>query len=159
MTEMQRIVDQLQRTFHGDAWHGDSLTKILAGVDAQTASYRPAGASHSIWELVNHITSWLQESARRLRARDYRSLLPDQDWPAVVETSERAWQKTLQQLATEHEKLVKSAAEFDPALLDEVIPGSPSQSYYLVLHGVIHHTLYHAGQIALLKKFAHNRPR
>jgi hypothetical protein len=35
--------------------------------------------------------------------------------------------------------------------LNELIPGERYTFYYL-LHGVIQHNLYHAGQIAILKK-------
>jgi len=34
MTEVERIVDQAQRAFEGDAWHGPSLMAILEGVTA-----------------------------------------------------------------------------------------------------------------------------
>jgi len=39
----------------------------------------------------------------------------------------------------------------DGARLEEITPGT-SYSNYVLLHGVIQHDLYHAGQIALLKK-------
>ena len=35
--------------------------------------------------------------------------------------------------------------------LDALVPGY-DYSYYVMLHGAVQHTLYHAGQIAILKK-------
>jgi hypothetical protein len=150
VNELNRIIDQLQRTHNGDAWHGDPLMKILEGVTAEGAA-RKLPASHSIWELLTHITVWQQESARRLRDRNYRDLPKEQDWPAVTDTSEQAWKTSIQSLESAHQQLVEDIRAFDPSLLDHVIPGSPNQTYYVVLHGSIQHTLYHAGQIALLK--------
>jgi hypothetical protein len=53
-----------------------------------------------------------------------------------------------------HEKLVGAAAEFPDARLDERVPGKQGAhyTYYYMLHGVTQHELYHAGQIALLRK-------
>ena len=151
MNELDRIVDQLQRTHNGDAWHGDPLMKILDGVTVEVAARKLPG-SHSIWELLAHITVWQQESARRLRDRNYRNLPPEQDRPAITDTSQQAWTEAIEAVEAAHQQLTGIIRNFDPSLLDQVIPGSPNQSYYVVLHGIIQHTLYHAGQIALLKK-------
>ena len=37
--------------------------------------------------------------------------------------------------------------------LDQKVPGREF-TFYVLLHGVVHHNLYHAGQIAILKKAA-----
>ncbi len=58
MTEIYRIVDQMDRAFGGDAWHGPSLESLLDGITAEQASQHPVAGAHSIWELVNHIASW-----------------------------------------------------------------------------------------------------
>ncbi len=156
MNELDRIIDQLQRTHNGDAWHGDPLIKILEGVTAESAA-RKLPALHSVWELLAHITVWQQESARRLRDRNYRSLSREQDWPSVTDTSQQAWTAAIQALEATHQQLVGNIRDFDPSLLDQVIPGSPNQSYYVMLHGIIQHTLYHAGQISLLRKQADHK--
>jgi hypothetical protein len=48
MSESDHIADQLRRAFYGDAWHGDSLFEILAGVTAAQAAARPVKDAHSI---------------------------------------------------------------------------------------------------------------
>ena len=153
MNEIHRIVDQLQRAHDGDPWYGDPLMTILDGITAKVAADRSLFA-HSIWELLAHITVWQQESARRLRDRNYRKLSHEEDWPAVTDTSEKAWKNAVQALVAAHRDLVTALHQCDPALLDQAVPGSPNQTYYLVLHGVIQHSIYHAAQIALLKKQA-----
>jgi uncharacterized damage-inducible protein DinB len=40
--------------------------------------------------------------------------------------------------------------------LEAIVPGT-QYSNYVLLHGVIQHNLYHAGQIALLKKILSTR--
>lgn len=40
MTEIERIVDQLNRAFEGEAWHGPAVMDILEGITAQQAAAR-----------------------------------------------------------------------------------------------------------------------
>ena len=53
-----------------------------------------------------------------------------------------------------HEELASAVAALPDARLDEMVPGKEGAHYtfYYMLHGLVQHELYHAGQIALLKK-------
>jgi uncharacterized damage-inducible protein DinB len=158
MTEVERIVDQLKRTFDGEAWHGDPLMSILEGISAEHSGATWLPGTHTFYQLVVHITAWQREAARRVRERMYRELTAEQDWVESGEGS-AAWGLALRDLQKSHSELVSAVRGMDPNLLDQIVPGSPNQSYYVLLHGVIQHTLYHAGQIAMLKKaFVERRP-
>ena len=58
MSEVARILDQLDRAYSGEAWHGPSLLRLIEGVSAESASKHSIQGAHSIWELVNHIAAW-----------------------------------------------------------------------------------------------------
>jgi hypothetical protein len=47
--------------------------------------------------------------------------------------------------------LTKTVSKLSEAALDEKVKGR-RESHYVLLQGIIHHDLYHAGQIAILKK-------
>ncbi len=64
MTEIARIIDELQREHDGDPWHGSPLQAILEGIDATRANARPIPGAHSVWELVLHMTAWKNETAQ-----------------------------------------------------------------------------------------------
>jgi len=91
MTEIERIADQLRRAHEGEAWHGPALNEILKGVTAEAAARRPIASAHSIWEIVLHVGVWESVVRRRLSGEVIGDLPPEQDWPAVRETSEGAW--------------------------------------------------------------------
>ena len=38
VSEARRIADQLQRAFHGSAWHGPGVFELLENVNAATAA-------------------------------------------------------------------------------------------------------------------------
>jgi len=50
-----------------------------------------------------------------------------------------------------HRSLREAIARSGERQLAEMVPGKEHSVYYM-LHGVIQHDLYHAGQIAVLKK-------
>jgi uncharacterized damage-inducible protein DinB len=150
MTETERILDQLKRGYAGGAWHGPSVRETLADVSAEEATARAIPGAHSIWELALHIGAWKTAVRRRLEG-DRAQLSSEEDWPPVVETSEAAWNAAKAALEQGHNDLVAAIAELDEARLNEPILPEMS-SVYVTLHGVLQHDLYHAGQIAVLKK-------
>ncbi len=154
MTEIDRILDQLKRSYHGEAWHGPALREILLDVTAEQAAARPLPNAHSIWELVLHITAW--EDATRKALEGIPINVPDEEnFPAIPDTSEDAWREALTTLEATHYVLREAIARVTDDMLDTAaghfVPGRP-YSYYFLLHGVIQHNLYHAGQIVMLKK-------
>ncbi|HXY10847.1 MAG TPA: DinB family protein [Terriglobales bacterium] len=154
MTESARLADQIRRAFEGNAWHGDSVLKLLAGVDGKTAAARPIKNAHTIWELVLHISAW--DDAVRRRAGGARvSLSEKQNFPPVVETSETAWRESIEKLKDTHNQLARAVARFPDSRLGKQVPGKRAtyHTFFYMFSGIVQHELYHAGQIALLKKF------
>jgi uncharacterized damage-inducible protein DinB len=150
MSETERIAAQMGRAFVGEAWHGPALMELLEGLGPQQASARPLRSGHTIWEIVLHISAWKEVVHQRLQGKAIE-LSPAEDWPAAPDNSEAAWVETLEQLKRAHNELERAVAAFPDARLTERVPGRGYDVYFM-LHGLVQHDLYHAGQIALLKK-------
>ena len=154
MTEVDRIRDQFRRAFEGEAWHGPSVLALLEGVTAQQAAAHPIPGAHSIWELALHIRAWERACLRRLNG-DPAQLTDTEDWEPTNDTSEAAWENTKKQLIDNHRELLDAIANVDESRLNEPIIKDSATTYssvYVTLHGGVQHDLYHAGQIAMLKK-------
>ncbi len=147
------LADQIRRAFDGEAWHGDSVLEILKGVDAATAAARPIKNAHSIWELVLHIITWDQATITRAGGKAFMPT-DEQNFPPVKDTSEAAWNKAVESLKKTHSELVETVAAFPDSRLHEQVPGKTGDYYdfYYLFSGIVQHELYHAGQIALIKK-------
>ena len=159
MREIDRIADQLERAYDGDAWYGPSVRAALDGVDASMASARPIPAGHTICEIALHMTAWTREVARRLRVGDARD--PEQgDWPSAGAAGGSEWNAILASLDVANAGLVEAIRMLDDAQLDDRIGDARDRatgsgvSRYVTLHGLVQHHVYHAGQISLLKKAA-----
>jgi uncharacterized damage-inducible protein DinB len=150
MSEIRRIVDQLDRAMNGEAWHGPHLEELLKDVSAQQAAAHPVSGAHSIWELVNHIGSWNAILAERASGNAV-AVTEQQDWPPVTDTSAESWKRALDQMRASRAQLRNAIEKLNEAQLDDIAPGK-DHSIYVMLHGGVQHDLYHAGQIAVLKK-------
>ncbi len=113
--------------------------------------------AHSIWEIVLHVAAWDGAVRQRLEGETVRT--PDEgDWPEVGDTSEAAWKDALARLTKRHEELRETIKLLPDERLNEQLgqerdpPTGGGVSVYTTLHGIVQHNVYHAGQIALLKK-------
>jgi uncharacterized damage-inducible protein DinB len=153
-TERERISDQFRRAFEGEAWHGPSVLSLVEGVTAEQAAAHPVAGAHSIWELVLHIEAWERACKRRLKG-DRAQLSTEEDWAIVSDHGEAAWEKAKQKMIETHADLIEAIGSLDESRLDKPIiddPTIPYSSTYVTLHGGVQHDLYHAGQIAIIKK-------
>ena len=157
MSEIHRILDELQREHEGDPWHGSPLRTILEGITHEQAARRPLPNAHSIWELVLHITAWKGEVARRLGGAPAGE--PQEgDWPSVGEPTGERWEAARARLEVVHRDLIGAIRVLPEQKLFESTKDVRDRetgggvSHYVLLHGIVQHDVYHAGQIALLKK-------
>jgi uncharacterized damage-inducible protein DinB len=147
-TEPERIARQLRLFYEGPSWLGPSLKLLLSDIDEERARARRSTDVHTIWELVLHIAGWLRVSRERLSATHTRDIDATEDWPPVA----GSWRDALSSLETETGALEQAILKFPEERLQESAPATEPQTFYVLLHGVIQHSAYHAGQIALLKK-------
>jgi hypothetical protein len=150
--EALRIADQLRRAFIRDAWHGPSLLELLGGIGPEEARGRPLPAAHNIWELVLHIDFWVQAALAATGGIAMPKLNAGQaEWPDVGDADAVAWFDAQDRLFNNAEKLAQAMERFDDAKLQQIVTGRP-YDFYRLFHGVVQHSLYHGGQIAILKK-------
>jgi uncharacterized damage-inducible protein DinB len=150
LNEVKFVMDQLRTTFSGDSWHGPSVMKTLEGVDAEQAAARPLGERHTIWELVDHMTFWLEEAQKALKAKTIPQPGTLMNWPRMG-SGEEQWRESVRRLEAAVNMLLDELATWNTKDLEKTVGGA-DYSYRQMLHGVVHHNLYHAGQIAILKR-------
>ena len=159
MTERDRLVKELEREISGQPWHGPSLTMILKGISAAQAAHKPSPDTHSIWEIVLHMTGWKREVARR--AQGHVAAEPAEgDWPAIGEVSDGRWRTVCEDHMRAQQELAELVRGLSDEQLDTKVKGDTAAyigagiSVRANLYGILQHDVYHSGQIALLKKMA-----
>jgi uncharacterized damage-inducible protein DinB len=144
--EADFTADEIDRSWHGKAWSGPSLLEILADVDETSARWTPGAGVHSIFELVLHVACW--ERVARERALGRVATPSDAENFPMPGSS---WKDALSSAEAGHRSLVEAVRALSDDGIGNTAPGC-SYTLRFMLHGVAQHNLYHAGQMAILKK-------
>jgi hypothetical protein len=151
-SECIRISDQLRRALTGEPWHGTPCSELLSGITAERALAHPLPKVHSVWELVLHMDAWTSAAGDAAMGAPMAKLFrTGRDWPTPADTSAAAWQGAVGHFLLVGERLAEAIAQFPDPRLREVVPGR-KYTFYFLFHGIVQHNIYHAGQIAVLRK-------
>ncbi|TAE32568.1 MAG: DinB family protein [Cytophagales bacterium] len=154
--ELLRIIDLLNTTYEGEeAWHGPSLAEVIRGVTPDMAGKRITPNTHSIAELVFHMTSWRIFCVKKMQGDGtFDILTPEKNFgqfPAD-KIDDFEWEALQMELSLSQEELINELDKRDDdEFLEDIVPGR-DYTYYDLLHGIVNHDTYHAGQISILKK-------
>ena len=149
MNETKRLADQLERALNGEAWHGPSWKELLDGVTFEAAVRRPIPDAHSIAEIVMHAGTWHDVVRRRIEGESPQ-VSDEEDWPPAPK-NEAEWTAAVARLLDTGKSLSDTIAAFPVRRLEDSRPGV-DDTWYGLLIGELQHVLYHAGQVALLRK-------
>jgi uncharacterized damage-inducible protein DinB len=146
-TETEKISSLLKRTFERGAWHGPSVKEVLKDVDSNLALKR-INNTHSIIELVAHMTSWRRYVINRLQGNNSFVVSDQMNFPKRDD-----WNNVLRELEESQQELLELIEKFPVHKLSELVPVSEQNyTYHTLLNGIIHHDVYHAGQIMLIRR-------
>ena len=126
----------------------------LRTVPVEMAVRKIRRLKHSIWELALHIAYW-EYAVRRMLERGPKGgfLRSPSNWPAVPEVpTDEAWKADRYLVKQEREALLEAIRALDAKRLSEPVSARSRYSTADVLSGIIEHSAYHSGQIALLKR-------
>ncbi|MEZ0607014.1 DinB family protein [Fibrella sp. WM1] len=153
--ELLRIIDLLNTTYEGEeAWHGPSVAAVMQDVTPDMASQRITPNTHSIAELIFHMTSWRIFCVKKMQGdATFDILTPEKNFGQFQEKiDDFEWEALQMELSLSQEELINELDKRDDdEFLEDIVPGR-DYTYYDLLHGIVNHDTYHAGQIQILKK-------
>jgi uncharacterized damage-inducible protein DinB len=152
-TESLRIQKLLKRNWEGPMWHGTHLKAVLDGISWEKAFQKPSVKAHNIYELVNHMYCWRKFVLENLKGNTSYTVAINSalDWVKDYEKIEAVWKEALDELEKNQKALVSAAKKLTDEQLEELVPGKKF-NWYVLIHGCVHHDIYHSAQISLLKK-------
>jgi uncharacterized damage-inducible protein DinB len=147
MSEMDRIVRSLEKTYDKFPWYGPSIMETLKDIDSSITS-KKIGDTHSIIELLLHMTSWRIFATKRLQGDNNYEVSDDRNFPTPD-----SWEQAMQAFRDSQAGLIAAAKKFPEDRLGELVPSKTQKyTYYTLLHGIEQHDIYHAGQIMLIRR-------
>lgn len=153
MTARELLLYLLEYTYEKEGAY-PPLTTALAGLTEAQASWKPAQERHSIWQIVRHMTHWMEAGLEALAAHPlvYEDLQRS-DWQAASSV-EREWQTDVARLHGAYRRLqerLQSMSEEDLARMIEPYRGKPSYPAAFRFVRTATHDTYHLGQIRYLR--------
>ena len=133
--------------------------ECVEGLTAESASSRPAGFSHSIWQQLSHMNYWMEyELARISGNRPPYPVHAAESWPAEpAPGDEKEWNLAVSGLR-DFLGRVQLLAEAGPDTLQREVEAAHSSeagrssSVQAVLWQIVAHNSYHTGQIVQLRR-------
>jgi uncharacterized damage-inducible protein DinB len=144
-SQKEIIIRQLDRVFHGPAWHGPSVVETLDKISLSSASHSFKD-SHTIIQLIAHMATWRKFVVERLNGNTTYEVSEEMNFSSPTDL-----QSTIQELKNTQQSLLEAIKRFPEEKLREKVP-TREYSFQTMLHGILHHDLYHLGQIALLNR-------
>lgn len=123
----------------------------MGDLPAGRAAESPIDGAHSVWELVLHIAAWAEIAHARLQGTPWRDPSNAEDFPPPTRGEVGAWSRDIARAVGAYESLAAAVEALSADALDELVIGQP-YSRAEMLHGVVEHGVYHAGQIVLLRR-------
>ena len=154
MDQTQRIADAYRAATIKGAWYGPSLAELLAQIPAELATTSPLPGAHSIAELLQHLLLWDERIRNTSDSSPLPPWVPEKDW------AERPipWNELVSRWNRSRELLEEKIRNFPVANLAKQVPGR-SYPYETMFHGIVEHTIYHSGQIAMVLSMLRSRSK
>ncbi|MCA4897573.1 MAG: DinB family protein [Bacteroidota bacterium] len=129
----------------GHAWHGPSVMATVKEITEAEAANR-VGSSHSIIELVLHMIAWREFVTQRLKGNSSYKVSKEGNFPRAIPLAQ-----AVEKLVQSQDDLVSALRLFPEEKLSEIVDNK-EYDFRTMIESIVHHDLYHTGQIALLKK-------
>jgi uncharacterized damage-inducible protein DinB len=154
MKASQQLALHLKQVYFGGNWTWSNLKDNLKDVSLKQATQKVDGLN-TIAVLTFHIHYFVKVQLKLLK----EGVLEGKDSESFEHPpfeTEEDWDKYKEEIFKEAEEYISILADFDESKLFSNLDEEKYGSYFRNFLGLIEHTHYHLGQIALVKKLTSN---
>ena len=148
---IDNFIRQLNEIQDGSLWFDQSFKDKLEKLSDDDAFRRPVPQIHSVAEHVSHMLEWRKECILRYRGSKTELMDSPDDWKAEIELQAIGWNTLRNALYASKADLIDLIEGKDDNYLDTRFLDTDYNFKYLI-EGIIHHDLYHLGQIGITIK-------
>jgi DinB superfamily len=148
--EIEKIIENIDTIFRGDAWHGPSIMELLRSMPAEKATIKHPLSKYTIAQYVFHLMAWREFVVQKLNNNFHYDLLTDEEnWGTIEDVSLENWKNLVIQLQEKQKQLIEQLNQLDDAILNKRVAGL-DYDFYKLLTGLAQHDTYHLGMIWVL---------
>lgn len=146
------IIRQLEEVMNADIWLDENFDKKLGQVSEDEVFIRPIPEIHSVAELISHLHEWRLETISRLKGNKQGFVEDDpRNWRTNDELKAVGWENLKRNFYESQQQLIDFLATKDDDYLEEKYPHY-TYNYKYLAQGMIHHDMYHLGQLGITIK-------
>ena len=155
-TLINNFIRQFKEIQDGQVWLNVSYKKKLDLLNENNFFSRPIPDLHSVAELISHLTFWRQEAILKIKTR--KGLLTDEseeNWLTNEQLKKIGWDKIKTDYDNSLTEIINLLQQKDDSFLNETYYDNDYKNYYkyfFLIEGMLHHDIYHLGQIGMLTK-------
>lgn len=154
---IEHLIKQLLDNQAGKVWVGTTYNRKLGKIDEDNAFIRPMPELHSVAEIISHLTTWQKETILKIEIGK-GSLTDDceENWYSNEKLREQTWASILKEYKTSLATLIELLKTKEDSFLQEEYYDTDFKGMYpysFVLNGVLHHNIYHLGQLGIIVKY------
>ncbi|WP_274365763.1 DinB family protein [Paenibacillus thermotolerans] len=149
------LLDQLAACHNDLSWFPTFLDAVK-GLTAEQAAWRKDESSHSIWQLVSHLTYWNKTWLARFIGKESFTSTGKNNagtFDIEEEISEENWVHAVSKLDELFNEFRKAISDHPESKLDTFVAGYPGDCpWWAALSNLCTHNAYHIGQIVFIRK-------
>ena len=156
-TELESLIQQYRDVQNGVLWMGANYLRRFNELEGKDAFRRPLPDLHSIAEILSHLTLWRQETILKIQTGSgSKTEECEENWLPNEKLIPLGWSTVRANYEESLETIIDLLADQDDSFLDQEYFDTDFKGHYpyrFVLQGMLHHDLYHLGQIGLILKY------
>jgi hypothetical protein len=154
---IENIISQLKDIQEGKNWIGSSFEKKLKMVSEDEAFQRPLPDLHSVAEIISHLTAWRRDAILKIRTgKGTLTEGAEENWLSNEKLRTIGWKRILTDHNNSLSELIELLRIREDGFLKEKYYDTDFKGYFdykFVIDGMLHHDLYHLGQLGIIIKF------
>lgn len=152
-TLINDITRQLRDVENADIWLDENFEKKLSQVSKDAVFIRPHPGLHSVAELISHLIVWRRVNIRRMKGETVPMEDDDpENWKTNDQLRKIGWDALLKDFHQSQRDLIAMLEGKDDSYLD-IVSTHYGKTFKYLMQGMIHHDMYHLGQLGLTIKF------
>lgn len=157
-TRINNYVRQLKQLYEGGSWQGESYLAKLKSVNEQGAFAQPESGNHSVAEILWHVIFWRTIILRRIGGEIEFSekTKEEQNFLSPDSLKRKGWSYLVDEFNQSQRELINLLENKNDDFLDNKYLNN---NFDYLIEGIIHHDVYHLGQIGLVISILKNKSK
>jgi len=153
---IHNLTRQLSEAIDGAPWIIETFSKKISGLSEEQAFTRPLPSVHSVAELVSHLLEW-RISVLSILQGGTRTITMDSpaNWKDNDTLRQEGWDILKEKFYKSQQDIITFLDQQNDDYLEQ-LDKKEHHSYLYYSEGLIHHDMYHLGQIGLVIKMLSN---